>query len=395
MSVVPLNILFVQSTSEIGGADVSLLRIVEKLDKARFRPFVALPCDGPLVQSYRRAGCEVHLVPQMLQLTSRRGIGYLLRYAINYPRGVLALCRKIRELHADVVHTNSIHNLYGFWAARRTGRPHVWHVREIVTQGRALLALERFLARRYADVLVSVSDAASVQFLYRSGRPPAALKTIPDSIDLGEFSADRDGRRMREELEIPADAPVAAAVGRLDRRKGFEAFLRVAAHCADRLPRARFLVVGGSIAGQEAYAEELHALADSLGLASRVRFCGWRYGPERVAELFSAIDVLVHLSPEPESFGLAALEAMASGKPVLTTRLGGIAEVCSEGAVFVKNDRPEAAAEELLGLLRDPQRRKTLGASGRRRAELFYDCARWIRTLESLYEKLARQGRGK
>ena len=88
------KILFLHIMSEIGGSDLSLVRLVEGLDKTRYSAIVALPADGPQVAKLRAAGARVEIVPSMLKPTSRKGFGYRIRYVLNFPRGVLGIIRR-------------------------------------------------------------------------------------------------------------------------------------------------------------------------------------------------------------------------------------------------------------------------------------------------------------
>lgn len=385
----PLKVLFLQSTSEIGGSDIALLRIVESLGP-RFKACVVLPSDGPMVPSFRKAGAGIFIVSEMLPLTSRRGVFYPVRYLLNYPRAVWKLILLIRSENIGLVHTNSLHNLYGFLAARLAGVPHIWHVREIVMQNRLALEIERRLARGLSTKILAVSDAVTEPFRNRSGESPVNLLKLEDSVDLDRFHPRNDGRRIREELGIPIDAPLAGIVCRLDHWKAVDVFLRAALLCRRELPSARFLIVGGSISGQEERPGELHALASDLGLGGSVCFAGWRYGPDEMPFVHAALDVLVVASRWPEPFGLSLIEAMASGKPVVATNHGGPVEICADGktALLVPPEDPEAMAQAMLALLNDPARAREMGAVGRRRAEALYDARDAARELEAIYEQV-------
>src|SRR5690242_6861424 len=98
------TVLFLHTTSEIGGSDVSLVRLVEGLDRSRYSSIVALPSDGPLVGRLTSAGARVEIMPVLLKLTSRRGAAYLIRFAANYPRAIRALVRLIRRERVSLVH---------------------------------------------------------------------------------------------------------------------------------------------------------------------------------------------------------------------------------------------------------------------------------------------------
>ena len=385
----PRSVLYLQTTSEVGGSDVSLLRLVEGLDRARFRPIVALPSDGPLVARLEASGCTVVVLPAMKKLTRRRGPAYLAGFALTYPFAVRRLTRLVRDQRVDLVHTNTIHNLYGVSAARLAGRPHVWHVREIVWQFGVLRRLEVFLTR-FADRVVVTSDAVGAMFADDRGRLPANLRKVPNGVDVGRFTPGTPSGRVRADLDLPADAPLVGVVCRLDAWKGVDVFLRAAAELRASAPGARFVVVGGALPGQEAHARDLERLAGELGLGDRVRFAGWRYGPADMPDVFRALSVLALPSKEPEPFGLVLLEAMACGVPVVATDHGGPSEICVAGetGLLVPPGDARAMAGAIEQLLADPGRARLMGAAGRRRVETHYDQRDTVRRIESLYDEL-------
>jgi len=367
------------------------LRIVENLDPSRFRAVVVLPSRGPLTKAFEERGAKVVVMGSMLKLTTRKGRLYHLRFLANYPATVARLVRLIRREQIDLVHTNTLHNLYGYMAARLARRPHVWHVREIVFQSAAVRRLEVFLARRFADRVVAVSRAAAEMFRNKNGGEyPPHLRVMWDAVDLTRFNPRNGGGRIRSEQGVASDAPLVGLVGRLDHCKGVEVFLRAAAMCRGEFPEARYLVCGGEVEGQEEVAREARRLAAELGLTDVVSFTGWRYGPEDMPEVHAALSVLVSASTRPESFGLVLAEAMATGKPVVAANHGGPREVCVEGetALMVAPRDARATADAILALLGDPARARALGAAGRRRAERHFDERRRARELQALYEEV-------
>jgi glycosyltransferase involved in cell wall biosynthesis len=386
-----IPVLYLQSTSEIGGSDVTLLRTVEILDRTEVEPHVAMPHDGPLVEAFRKAGCRVHLVPTMQKLTSRRGLTGLGRYAAGYLPGALAISGLIRSEGIRLVHTNSIHNLYGFLAALWTRRPHVWHVREIVVQSRAVRTLEVSLVRRFSTRFVVMSDAIGEMFRGRDGRLPRRMVKLYDGVDLDSFHPrQRADHRIRRELGLGETVPLVGIVTRLDPGKGVDVFLE-AAHLIHRaVPDVKFLVCGGEIEGHAGYEASLRRRAESLGLARTVLFSGWRYNHRDIPQVYGALDVSVQCPVRPEAYGLANVEAMASGVPGVAAAAGGPLELCVQGetTLLVPPRDPHAAAEAVIALLRDPGRRAAMSAAGRRRAELLFDRRRCVRALERLYAEI-------
>jgi len=386
-----LKVLYLQSTSEIGGSDITLLRTLEVLDRSVYAPHVVLPHDGPLVEAFRKVACQVHILPSMRKLTSRRGIGHLARYLAGYLPACFHIAGVIRREGIALVHTNTIHNLYGFLAARLTQRPHVWHVREIVVQSGFTRWVETRLVRRFSERVVVMSDAIAEMFKGADGRVPGNLVKLYDGLDLEVFHPrQRSSPRIRRELGIGEGVPLVGIVTRLDPWKGIEVFLEAAALIHQEAPKARFLVCGGEIAGHEGYEGALRQRAEALGLAGAISFTGWRYRYQDIPEVYGALDVSVQCPVYPEPYGLANVEAMACGVPVVAVAQGGPMELCvqEETALLVLPRDARAAADAVLSLLRDPERRLAMGAAGRRRAEELFDRRKCVKVLETLYDEV-------
>ncbi len=385
----PRRIFYLHGTSEIGGSDVSLLRLVQRLDRARFQPIVALPARGPLVSALEACGADVVIEPRMRKLTTRRGRAYLGPYLANYPVAVARLVRLVRARGVDLVHTNTIHNLYGLAAAKLARRPHVWHVREIVWQSRVVRSVERALAAR-SDRVIVTSDAVGALFRRADGGLPPHVRKVPNGVDLDAFCPGPPDPQVRVALGAARDEPLVGTVCRLDAWKGVDVFVQAAALVHRRVPAARFAVVGGPIEGQEAYAATLEQLARRLDLADAVRFAGWRFGPADMPEVYRALTLVVLPSRRPEPFGLVLVEAMASGRPVVATDDGGPREICAPGetGVLVPPGDADALAAAMAWMLEHPEEARAMGEAGRRRAEGRYDLRAAVRAIESIYDEL-------
>jgi glycosyltransferase involved in cell wall biosynthesis len=385
------KILYLHTTSEIGGSDVSLVRLVEGLDPARYQAVVVLPSDGPLVARLRDAGAAVHVMPALLKLTSRRGRRYLLRFAANAPGAVRALAALIRREGISLVHTNTIHNLYGGPAAWLAGVPHVWHIREIVWQYGLLRALELFMVRHLSMRIIVTSDAVAAMF-GAPGSRPANLVKVSNGIEVDRFHPPVAGapRAVRAALGVSGDQVLVGIVCRLDEWKGVDVFIDAAARVAAVRPGVQFVVVGGAIIGQEAYARSLEAHAEGVGLTGRMRFTGWTYGPADMPEVHRALDIAVLASSEPEPFGLVVVEAMATGVPVVATAQGGPAEIVLDGVTgrLVPPRDPDAMAAAVLSLVDDPATAARMGAAGRARACERYSAAQYLAGVRAVYDSV-------
>jgi glycosyltransferase involved in cell wall biosynthesis len=384
----PARILYLHTTSEVGGSDISLLRLIEGLDRNTFSPVVLLPSDGPLVETLRGAGADVSVLPALWKLTSRRGTAFLARFALHYPLAVRTLAALIRRERIALVHTNTIHNLYGGAAAARARVPHVWHIREIVWQSEALRRIELSLVRRWSTRIIVTSDAVAAMFDTPSGRPGQLVK-IANGVDTTRFSPG-DGSRVRRELGVSPDQTLIGIACRLDEWKGVDVFLDAAVEVARSRPSARFVVAGGPITGLEQYGASLKQRASALGLDGVVQFTDWRYGPDAMPDVHRALDALVLASVEPEPFGLTVIEAMATGKPVIATRHGGPVEIVLDGVTgwLVPPRDAHALARAMQRLIDDPSAAREMGAQGRRRAVDLYDVRAYVAAIQRVYDEI-------
>lgn len=384
------KILYLQSTSEIAGTDITLLRTVELLDKEKYEIHVVFPHEGPLVEHYRKAGCRIHFVPAMVKLTRHKGFSHVLKYAASYVPCLFHLTRLIRAEGIDLVHTNTIHNLQGFLAARAAGRPHVWHIREIVVQSRLVRWLEVGLVKLFSTRFIVMSNAIGEMFLGKRRGFPRNIVKLYDGIDLEEFHPGISGKRIRGELEIPDSTPLVGTVTRLDPWKGIEIFLEAARHVLAEMPNVQFLVCGGEIEGHQGYEQRLRKRAEELGVGKSVSFTGWKYRHDDIPEVYGALDVSVQCPIYPEPYGLANLEAMACGVPVVAVDLGGPKELCLDGKTghLVPPNQPRAVADAILKILKNLQAARAMGEEGRERAEFYFDRRRCVRNLEKIYDEV-------
>ena len=346
------RVLYLTITSEIGGSDLTILRVIRHLDKGRFQTFMVFPKDGPLVPEFAKAGCAPVIVP-MMKLRRTRDPRYFAEFFARFVPTVLALARIIRQRRIDIVHSNTMHNLYGWAAALATGRRHVWHIREIPIKPRWVRWLEAFLVKHFSHRIVVMSEAIADLYRGKRGIDPRVarkMRKVYDGVDISEFSPQVSGERIRREMGLSADTPLVGMVTRLDPWKGVDVFIRAAAMVSEEMPEARFLIAGGPIEGRERYGRELGDLAEGLGLDGRLLFAGWRYKYKDIPEVMNALDVHVHASTLPEPYGLTNIEAMACGTVTIASDLGGPRELVEHGisGVLVEPGAPGLLARAIL-----------------------------------------------
>lgn len=313
-----IRLLSVHPVAERGGSDQLLVRMVRSLPSDEFECHVVLPGPSPLADAFSTAGATLHTIP-MRRLSTSHGASDWAAYVGGWPVAVRRITRLINRLDVDVVHSNSLHLLYGWAAAAITRRPHVWHAREIVVQSDAALKLERFLAHHFATTVICASQAVADQL------DPRNVEVVYETVDPSEFRPDFAGR-FRSRVGIADDAPLVGGAGRVDTWKGFEVLLDAFEKAKARRPDLQLVVAGGEVPGKEQFAAGLAARA---GRIQDVHWLGLRTD---VAELLADLDLFVLPSTEPEPSGTVVVEALASGVPVVVTDAGGMREILDNAA---------------------------------------------------------------
>ncbi|MGN6743029.1 MAG: glycosyltransferase [Amnibacterium sp.] len=243
--------------------------------------------------------------------------------------------------------------------------------------------LEPDVARRVDSVIATCSDEAFE--LKAMGVPSARIAVVPCGVDTAHFSPSGPAAPRGDRLRI-------MTVGRLVQRKGVGIAIEALARLVARGIDAELVIVGG--AGDAAHLEvepevaRLERIVDATGMRDRVTLAG-RIEHDDLPEQYRSADVIV-CAPWYEPFGIVPLEAMACGRPVVATRVGGLIDTVVEDAtgVHVPPRDPDALADALESLLTDPERRERYGVAGRRRAATRYTWRRVAQDTARVYAAL-------
>lgn len=327
---------------------------------------VVLGQPGPLAALLTAAGVDVRHTGWMAALERSDVTSPLamVRFLARALGSIPVYLRILAQVRPDVVHTNASIVITSGLAARLTGRPHVWHMRETYGDFPRLWPLfQRFVAALSTRV-VCISECVATQFspeirdrkvdVIHNGIPRAELR-VPDPHEV---------ERLRRHWGLLGHTTV-GVVGRINlRRKGQHLLVDAAVRLAAQHPSARFLIIGSAYPGKEREESRLRAMIEERGLADRFVLTG---DMGDLPLIYGLLDVLVVPSPVPEPFGNTAPEAMAYGIPVVGTDLGGTAEIVAHGEtgfLFPPEDA-EALAACVDVLLGDPDLRRRLGDAGR------------------------------
>lgn len=389
MSHARQTIMYVHSSDELYGSDRMLLQLVRSLDRERYRALVILPSDiayGSLLSGeLAREGIDcrkVDLAVVRRRYLNCRGIfGFMRRLC----QSTASLWSLIRREDVTLVHSNTIVVWPGALAALLARRPHMWQVHELLTGpawlrwllGRTLLALSTVVvsnSRATRHALFGSLENAKTPVVYNGWEPQVSC-------------ADTARARLRSSLGIGPDQLVVGTIGRLSYRKGQRQLIEALERVIMVHPRVHALIVGGPVPGQEQFLAELQAYTTRTDLASLVTFTGFR---RDTADLLQAIDIFVMPSIWPESFGLVVVEAMAQGKPVISSSVGALSEIIVDGesGLLVRPGDPAALSDAVLRLIGDPALRERLGQAARRRAESHFQANTYLSQFAHLYDRL-------
>ncbi|HEV2108559.1 MAG TPA: glycosyltransferase [Thermomicrobiales bacterium] len=265
------------------------------------------------------------------------------------------------------------------------------------------IEIERRIVRE-VDRVIAQCPSERDELVDGYGAPPPKVELIPAGVNIERFRPmDRVEARSRIEasLGIDPDDLVVVYVGRMLPRKDIRNVLRAFALLIDRWgsgrPPLKLLLVGGETAEPDPMATpeigELRRLAADLGVAEHVRFTGQRQ-PDVLHGYYGAGDVVV-TTPWYEPFGLTPLEAMACGRPVIGSAVGGIPFTVEEGVTgcLVPPRDPEALAGCLQDLLRNPARRAWMGSAARARVERRFTWPITVERTVMLYQTVVEQRR--
>lgn len=365
----------------VGGPALQLLLVGERLDPVRFEAHL-------ITGSLDRGEADMlplrrpKLAPMVVRQLGRR---------IDPLADVVALVRLVaifRKLRPHVVHTHlSKGGALGRVAARIAGVPVVLHTYHgTVFRGyfptvasRIILLVERALAMVTTRIIaISPTQRRDIERLgiARTDR----VVEVPYGLELDTFRDAAPGR-LRAELLLEPDVPLVGIVARLVPIKGIDVFLNACALVARARPDVRFLVIGD---GESS--ESLRTLASHLALERSLRFLGWR---SDLPSIYADLDV-VALTSHNEGTPLSLIEALAAGRAIVATAVGGVPDVIGspEVGVLVPDGDHRAVADAILRLIEDPTRRRELGASGRARVYDTYEISQHVGRLSGLYDQL-------
>jgi len=377
-----IRVLRVIARLNVGGPAIHATLLTGRLNPARFATTLVAGSEEAGEANY----LELH--GRTMPVLILPDLGREIR-PLSDVRTVWRLMQVVRRERPHIVHTHTAKaGALGRLAAILCGVPiivHTYHghvLRGYFSPAKTAVyrAIERMLALG-TDRLLTVTDRVGQELQALGVGRPAHYRTLPLGFDLAPLLvAERRRGELRAELQV-GDAPLVGIVARLVPIKAHDVFLAMAARVRQTYSTAVFVIVGDG-----ELRTSLEQRAVDLGLAGAVRFLGWRADIDR---LYADIDVVV-LTSRNEGSPVALIEAMAAGVPVVSTEVGGVADVVQHGAtgLLAPMDDDAALARHVVTLLGDRDLGRRMGQRGRAIVAATYSADRLVSDIEALYEEL-------
>ncbi len=369
-----MNILYLTDTGDIvGGGEISLLNLLERIDRSRFSPFLAVPFKGELTAQAEFMHVPVSVIP--VRKISNPLYGLQTLYAL------FRLTRILKQKEIHLIHTNSTGGIVALAgiAARLAGIPFVSHVR-IMDSGRVSDIAQSILSTR----VIAISRACQARFLELPWR--GKVEMIYNAVDCDRFASVTNGSQIRKEAHCDFGEPLVGMVASYYQNKGLEYFIAAAGQVAARVPGARFVIIGLDKARHGGYIDHLRGLAARAGLGEKLTIAARK---KDMPQVMAGLDVFV-FSTLRESFGRVAVEAMASGKPVVAFATGGVAEIVDDGRTgyLVAPRDVSGMAEKIVYLLQHRETREEFGRQAALRARNAFGITGHVRSVQDVYGRL-------
>jgi glycosyltransferase involved in cell wall biosynthesis len=369
------NILYIADTGAIkGGGEISLLALLENLDRKSFRPVVCLPEQGDLGERLKALGIRVHIFSYR-RLVNPFNMG-------NTLSAIRSFVDIIREERICLVHTNCSGGVI-FMAGKacsRAGIPLISHART-VEAGK----VSDFFQSRLSTRVIATSTAVAKQFAFFKAKDN--VRIVPNAVDSAKFQPNSQARQaIRRQLGCAEQEFLVGNVSSYQPGKGLEYFIKAAANVSRKMPDVRFLIAGFEIAGSKVYRESLERLSARVGLKDKITF--WINRTD-IPDILSALDVFA-FSTLKEGFGRVVIEAMANAKPVVAFASGGVTDIIKQGITgfLVKPADHKSLAARIVETLKDKDLAGRLGQKARIEAHERFSIQAHVSQIQNIYSEV-------
>lgn len=385
------SILFIHQSAELYGSDKTILMFISSLDKQQYKSVVILPFDGPLKREFEKNGIEVVIAPVLKlyrKMFTPKGI---LNFFKEYRAGLKTLNALHKKHHFDIVYSHTLAALIGIVFARKNNIKHLWHVQEIIAK--PVIFNKGFVKLLSLDCnhVAAYDSIATMNFWIKDNEKLAKKShAVWNGLDVTQkqnATQEEIATIRKDFFKVGENDLVIALVGRINSWKGQQLLLEAYHKIAHKYPNTKLVFIGSAPPNQEVFETDLKNKITDFALTESVVIIPFQ---EDIWKFWDSIDIAVVPSTEPEPFGMVAIEAMLSKKPVIAANHGGLAEIVlpNETGILFEPNNADALAAALESIITDADKRKQFGANGYTRTVNHFSLQKHVEKFEDIFEKI-------
>jgi glycosyltransferase involved in cell wall biosynthesis len=357
------TILFLDQYANLSGGQKVLLAVAEAFTRRGYTCSVILPKEGILSEKLKSLGVECLFFPIGYYSITRKNFFDFINYSVRLPLLTCLLFSCIRKKRVSLVYANGARTfIWATAACALTRTPLVWHVHSIFPSPLLNNMLQFFGKNKIVRKIFAVSQAAALPLKELNKK----IEIIYNAAPSPELAVNTE--LLREEYKLLPNAFLVGTVGMLEEWKHQEDLIRAAKIAKETLDdRIHFFLVGDSLynhSRRQEYKRKLQQLIATMRLENDFIFTGFR---EDVQQVMSCLDVIVITSAQPDPCPLVSLEAAALGKPIISTRAGGVTEIFVEDKEILFYTAGDVAtlARHIISLYKNRDLASSLGQLAR------------------------------
>lgn len=381
------NILFLHAGAEMYGADKVMLDLIRNLDKVKYMPYVILPCDGILVEALKKENVSVKVIPYPIMRRKYYNLKGIIQYGFSFIKYSRMISRIAKKNNIDVVHANTAATIEGCYVSRTLKIPLLWSIHEIIVCPQIMYKVTSKLIAKYSNVAVTDSGAVKKHLDSSGYFKEGAVKVIYNGVSSQRFNPDVDCEYLYDEWCIPRNAKVIGMMGRVNSWKGQYDFLKAANIVMKKYPNVYTVFVGSAFEGEEWREKELADVIAKSPYKDRIINNGYRTDSESIYKFY---DIFVLPSTNPDPLPTVVLEAMATGKPIVGYKHGGVCEMVKDkyNGLLAEVKNTEDLADKINNLLKDDELRIQMGKNSRKRLLEYFSIESYVQNYTNEYDRL-------
>lgn len=383
------NVLIINQSSELYGADKALLELIENFPP-NFNPIVVLENEGPLKELLLEKGIKIIKCPVIKLNRSMLSFYGLYRILVDATKGFYIISKETKSIKVDLVHSNAVSVLIGSIYSFFYNKPHLWHVHEIIENPKIIAKLYPRIVYFFSNRIVFNSKASYNQFLKIYPKIEKKSEVIYNGQSRRfPLSDEKMIKEIKENLfKTSSEKIVIGLVGRISRWKGQYLLLEAFNKLIKKNSCIHLVFVGSTPPDQNHFLIKLNEMISEFNIGNNVTIVDFQ---KNIWQIYDAIDISVVPSIEPEPFGLVATEAMLSNKAVIAANHGGLCEIVidNETGLFFEPRNCDELAKKIELLVLNPELRVSLGNNGYKRVIDFFSTQKYVSSIEKTYLELS------